>query len=278
MIHSISDCAVLHNGVRMPWLGLGVYKTQDGEEVEQAVKAAVEAGYRSIDTASLYHNERGVGKAIQACDIPREDLFITTKIWNSNQGYDSTLYAFEESLKKLGLEYLDLYLIHWPVKEKYKETWRAMEKLYKDGLVRAIGVSNFHVHHLEDLLTSAHIIPMVNQVEFHPRLTQKTLLIFCKEKGIQLEAWSPLMRGRLLDEPMLNNIARKHGKTPVQVILRWDLQHEVVTIPKSVHAERIVANADIFDFTLSDEEMRQIDALNRNERSGQDPDHFHFDF
>ncbi|MEZ2656820.1 aldo/keto reductase [Aneurinibacillus aneurinilyticus] len=278
MIHSISDCAVLHNGVRMPWLGLGVYKTQDGEEVEQAVKAAVEAGYRSIDTASLYHNERGVGKAIQACGIPREDLFITTKIWNSNQGYDSTLYAFEESLKKLGLEYLDLYLIHWPVKEKYKETWRAMEKLYKDGLVRAIGVSNFHVHHLEDLLTSAHIIPMVNQVEFHPRLTQKTLLIFCKEKGIQLEAWSPLMRGRLLDEPMLNNIARKHGKTPVQVILRWDLQHEVVTIPKSVHAERIVANADIFDFTLSDEEMRQIDALNRNERSGQDPDHFHFDF
>ncbi|ERI07649.1 aldo/keto reductase [Aneurinibacillus aneurinilyticus] len=278
MIHSISDCAVLHNGVRMPWLGLGVYKTQDGEEVEQAVKAAVEAGYRSIDTASLYHNERGVGKAIQACGIPREDLFITTKIWNSNQGYDSTLYAFEESLKKLGLEYLDLYLIHWPVKEKYKETWRAMEKLYKDGLVRAIGVSNFHVHHLEDLLTSAHIIPMVNQVEFHPRLTQKTLLIFCKEKGIQLEAWSPLMRGRLLDEPMLNNIARKHGKTPVQVILRWDLQHEVVTIPKSVHAERIAANADIFDFTLSDEEMRQIDALNRNERSGQDPDHFHFDF
>ncbi|MED0668748.1 aldo/keto reductase [Aneurinibacillus aneurinilyticus] len=277
-MHSISDCAVLHNGVRMPWLGLGVYKTQDGEEVEQAVKAAVEAGYRSIDTASLYHNERGVGKAIQACGIPREDLFITTKIWNSNQGYDSTLYAFEESLKKLGLEYLDLYLIHWPVKEKYKETWRAMEKLYKDGLVRAIGVSNFHVHHLEDLLTSAHIIPMVNQVEFHPRLTQKTLLIFCKEKGIQLEAWSPLMRGRLLDEPMLNNIARKHGKTPVQVILRWDLQHEVVTIPKSVHAERIVANADIFDFTLSDEEMRQIDALNRNERSGQDPDHFHFDF
>ncbi|MED0707202.1 aldo/keto reductase [Aneurinibacillus aneurinilyticus] len=277
-MHSISDCAVLHNGVRMPWLGLGVYKTQDGEEVEQAVKAAVEAGYRSIDTASLYHNERGVGKAIQACGIPREDLFITTKIWNSNQGYDSTLYAFEESLKKLGLEYLDLYLIHWPVKEKYKETWRAMEKLYKDGLVRAIGVSNFHVHHLEDLLTSAHIIPMVNQVEFHPRLTQKTLLIFCKEKGIQLEAWSPLMRGRLLDEPMLNNIARKHGKTPVQVILRWDLQHEVVTIPKSVHAERIAANADIFDFTLSDEEMRQIDALNRNERSGQDPDHFHFDF
>lgn len=278
MIHSISDCAVLHNGVRMPWLGLGVYKTQDGKEVEQAVKAAVEAGYRSIDTASLYHNERGVGKAIQACNIPREDLFITTKIWNSDQGYDSTLYAFEESLKKLGLEYLDLYLIHWPVKEKYKETWRAMEKLYKDGLVRAIGVSNFHVHHLEDLLTSARIVPMVNQVEFHPRLTQKTLLIFCKEKGIQLEAWSPLMRGRLLDEPTLNNIARKHGKTPVQVILRWDLQHEVVTIPKSVHAERIVANADIFDFILSDEEMRQIDALNRNERSGQDPDHFHFDF
>lgn len=278
MIHSISDYTVLHNGVRMPWLGLGVYKTQEGEEVEQAVKAAIEAGYRSIDTASLYHNERGVGKAIQACGIPREDLFITTKIWNSDQGYDSTLRAFEQSREKLGLEYLDLYLIHWPVKEKYKDTWRAMEKLYENGLVRAIGVSNFHVHHLEDLLTDARIVPMVNQVEFHPRLTQKDLLVFCKEKGIQLEAWSPLMRGRLLDETTLNDIARKHGKTPVQVILRWDLQHGVVTIPKSIHAERIVANADIFDFTLSKEEMERIDALNRNERSGQDPDHFHFDF
>ncbi|KIV53881.1 glyoxal reductase [Aneurinibacillus migulanus] len=277
-MHSISDYTVLHNGVHMPWLGLGVYKTQEGEEVEQAVKAAIEAGYRSIDTASLYHNERGVGKAIQTCGIPREDLFITTKIWNSDQGYDSTLRAFEQSREKLGLEYLDLYLIHWPVKEKYKDTWRAMEKLYENGLVRAIGVSNFHVHHLEDLLTDARIVPMVNQVEFHPRLTQKDLLVFCKKKGIQLEAWSPLMRGRLLDETTLNDIARKHGKTPVQVILRWDLQHGVVTIPKSVHAERIIANADIFDFTLSKEEMERIDALNRNERSGQDPDHFHFDF
>ncbi|WP_286885273.1 aldo/keto reductase [Aneurinibacillus sp. UBA3580] len=278
MIHSISDYTTLHNGVRMPWLGLGVYKTQEGEEVEQAVKAAIEIGYRSIDTAALYHNERGVGNAIKMCGVPREELFITTKVWNSHQGYDATLRAFEESRQKLGLEYLDLYLIHWPVKEKYKDTWRAFEKLYEDGLVRAIGVSNFHVHHLKDLLMDARIIPMVNQVEFHPRLTQKELLRFCKEKGIQMEAWSPLMRGRLLDDPVLNKIGRKYGKTPAQVILRWDLQHGVVTIPKSVHAERIAANADIFDFTLTDEEMNQIDGLNRNERSGQDPDNFQFDF
>ncbi|GEN36324.1 aldo/keto reductase [Aneurinibacillus danicus] len=278
MIHSISDYTTLHNGVRMPWLGLGVYKTQEGEEVEQAVKAAIEIGYRSIDTAALYHNERGVGNAIKMCGVPREELFITTKVWNSHQGYDATLRAFEESRQKLGLEYLDLYLIHWPVKEKYKDTWRAFEKLYEDGLVRAIGVSNFHVHHLKDLLMDARIIPMVNQVEFHPRLTQKELLRFCKEKGIQMEAWSPLMRGRLLDDPVLNEIGRKYGKTPAQVILRWDLQHGVVTIPKSVHAERIAANADIFDFTLTDEEMNQIDGLNRNERSGQDPDNFQFDF
>jgi diketogulonate reductase-like aldo/keto reductase len=176
------------------------------------------------------------------------------------------------------MEYIDLYLIHWPVKEKYKDTWRAFEKLYEEGLVRAIGVSNFHIHHLEDLLASARIVPMVNQVEFHPRLTQKNLLHYCKERNIQLEAWSPLMRGRLLDEPTLVEIGQKYGKTPAQVILRWDLQHGVVTIPKSVREERIIANADIFDFQLTSEEMERIDGLNRDERVGQNPDNFHFDF
>lgn len=277
MIRNISDCTILHNGVRMPWLGLGVYKTQEGTEVETAVQAAIDVGYRSIDTAALYYNEAGVGRAVQACGVPREDLFITTKVWNTNQGYESTLAAFEESRKKMGLSYLDLYLIHWPVKEKYKDTWRALEKLYEEGAVRAIGVCNFHVHHLEDLLADARIIPMVNQVEFHPRLTQKELLRFCRDKGIQLEAWSPLMRGRLLDDPVLTEIGEKYNKTTAQVIVRWDLQHEVVTIPKSVHPDRIAANADVFDFELTSEEMERIDALNRNERSGQDPDHFHFD-
>ncbi|MFT9846516.1 aldo/keto reductase [Aneurinibacillus sp. REN35] len=277
MITSIFDCTTLHNGVRMPWFGLGVYKSQDGEEVERAVQAAVKVGYRSIDTAALYYNEAGVGRAVQACGVSREELFITTKVWNTDQGYDSTLRAFEESRQKLGLDYLDLYLIHWPVKEKYKDTWRALETLYENGAIRAIGVCNFHVHHLEDLLSDARIVPMVNQVEFHPRLTQKDLLHFCKDKGIQLEAWSPLMRGRLLDDPVLTEIGRNYNKTAAQVILRWDLQHGVVTIPKSVHEERIAANADIFDFVLTSEEMERIDALNRNERSGQDPDHFHFD-
>lgn len=277
MINSIFDCTTLHNGVRMPWFGLGVYKSQEGEEVERAVQAAVKVGYRSIDTAALYYNEAGVGRAIQACGVSREELFITTKVWNTDQGYDSTLRAFEESRQKLGLDYLDLYLIHWPVKGKYKDTWRALETLYENGAVRAIGVCNFHVHHLEDLLSDVRIVPMVNQVEFHPRLTQKELLHFCKDKGIQLEAWSPLMRGRLLDDPVLTEIGRNYNKTAAQVILRWDLQHEVVTIPKSVHEERIAANADIFDFMLTSEEMGRIDALNCNERSGQDPDHFHFD-
>ncbi|MBN6189399.1 aldo/keto reductase [Aneurinibacillus sp. BA2021] len=277
MIRNISDCTILHNGVRMPWLGLGVYKTQEGTEVETAVQAAIDVGYRSIDTAALYYNEAGVGRAVQACGVPREELFITTKVWNTNQGYESTLAAFEESRKKMGLSYLDLYLIHWPVKEKYKDTWRALEKLYEEGAVRAIGVCNFHVHHLEDLLADARIVPMVNQVEFHPRLTQKELLRFCRDKGIQLEAWSPLMRGRLLDDPVLTEIGEKYNKTTAQVIVRWDLQHEVVTIPKSVHPDRISANADVFDFELTSEEMERIDALNRNERSGQDPDHFHFD-
>ncbi|MGG6431531.1 aldo/keto reductase [Anoxybacillus sp. D401a] len=274
---SLQDAATLHNGVHMPWLGLGVYKVQEGEEVIRSVRTALEVGYRHIDTAAFYENEEGVGRAIRESGIRREEVFVTTKVWNSHQGYESTLKAFNTSLKKLGFDYIDLYLVHWPVKEKYKETYKALEKLYKDGFVRAIGVSNFQIHHLEHILADCEIKPMVNQVEFHPRLTQKPLLAFCKQHHIQLEAWSPLMRGgELLNEPTLVNIAKKYNKTPAQVILRWDLQHEVVTIPKSVTPERIAQNANIFDFTLTKEEMDAIDALNENRRIGPDPDNFNF--
>jgi len=278
MINNLQDTTILHNGVKMPNFGLGVYKSQDGEEVINAIHYAVKAGYRSIDTASLYFNETGVGEAIKQCGLPREELFITTKVWNSDQGYESTLAAFEESMKKLDLEYLDLYLIHWPVKEKYKDTWRALEKLYKDGRVRAIGVSNFHQHHLEDLMSVAQVKPMVNQVELHPFLSQVELRAYCQSEGIAIEAWSPLARGRVLQDPTLAELAAKYNKSIPQIVLRWDLQHGIITIPKSVHEQRIIDNADIFDFELSVEDMKKIDSLNRNERTGQNPDNFHFDF
>lgn len=205
----------LNNGVKMPWLGFGVFKVQEGEEVVNSVKTAIEVGYRSIDTAAIYRNEEGVGKAIAESNVPREELFVTTKVWNGDQGYESTLAAFESSLNKLGLDYLDLYLIHWPVPSKglYVETWKALEKLYKDGRVRAIGVSNFNVNHLENLLANCEIKPMVNQVEYHPVFNQKELHDFCKEKEIQLEAWSPLMQGSLLNDPVLVDIGNKYNKS-----------------------------------------------------------------
>jgi diketogulonate reductase-like aldo/keto reductase len=275
MIRSISDCAVLHNGVRMPWLGLGVYKAKEGEEVVRAVRTALEAGYRSIDTAALYANEEGVGRAVRESGIPREELFITTKVWNTDQGYERTLAAFETSMRKLGLEVLDLYLVHWPVRGKYKDTWRALEKLYKEGRVRAIGVSNFQPHHLDDLLADAEIKPMVNQVELHPLLTQKPLIAYCREHGIQVEAWSPIIRGNL-DVPLLLELAARYGKTPAQIVLRWHLQNGVIAIPKSVTPERIRENADMFDFELTAEDMQAIDSLNENRRLGPDPDNFDF--
>lgn len=272
---AFSEAFTLSNGVRMPKLGLGVYKMNEGDETISAVKHAIRMGYRSIDTAALYGNEEGVGRGIQESGLPREELFITTKVWNANQGYETTLQAFDESRRKLGLDYLDLYLIHWPVKGKYKETWKAIEKLYKDGQIRAIGVCNFQIHHLQDLLGDCEIVPMVNQVEFHPRLTQKDLLAFCKEKGIQLEAWSPLMRGDM-DMPLLRELAEKYKKTPAQIVLRWDLQNEVATIPKTVTPHRMEENASIFDFELSFEDMAKIDELNENKRFGPDPDNFNF--
>lgn len=271
----IADGAVLANGVVKPWLGLGVYKADDGTEVEQAIHMALEAGYRSIDTAAVYENEAGVGKAIRDSKIPREEIFVTTKVWNTEQGYESTLQAFDTSLKRLGLDYIDLYLVHWPVPGKYKETWRALETLYKNGLVRSIGVSNFHIHHLEDLLSVCEVKPMLNQIEMHPYLIQKELRQYCEQHGIYVEAWRPLMRGNL-EVPQLQELAERYQKTPAQIVLRWDLQHKVLVIPKSVRKERIIENAGLFDFELTDEDMAMLDGLNRNQRFGPDPDHFDY--
>lgn len=275
-MNHIQSMVTLSNGKQMPWLGLGVYKMSEGQEVIASIEAAIRNGYRSIDTASLYQNEEGVGQAIKASGISREELFITTKVWNSDQGYDSTLKAFDTSMSKLGLDYLDLYLIHWPVKGKYKETWKALEQLHKDGRVHSIGVSNFQIHHLEDLLVDTEVRPVVNQVELHPLLSQLELREYCKSQGIQIEAWSPLAQGKLLDNEVLKAIGAKYGKSTAQVIIRWDLQHGIVTIPKSSNPERIVENANVFDFELTAEEMKQIDSLNQDQRVGPDPDNFDF--
>lgn len=272
MLTNLKETVTLHNGVKMPRLGLGVFKVSEGEEVVESVKAAIRNGYISIDTAAIYKNEEGVGQAIKESGIAREELFVTSKVWNSEQGYETTLQAFETSLNLLGLDYLDLYLIHWPGVDKYKDTWKALEKLYKDGRVRAIGVSNFQIHHLQDLMSDCDIKPMVNQVEFHPHLTQKELLAFCKNEGIQMEAWSPLKQGQLLEEPVLTKIAHKYNKSVAQVILRWDLQNDVVTIPKSIKENRIIENANIFDFELTQGDMENIDALNQDSRAGSHPD------
>ncbi|MDN9010631.1 aldo/keto reductase [Brevibacillus laterosporus] len=272
----IADGATLANGVIKPWLGLGVYKADDGAEVEQAIRLAFEAGYRSVDTAAIYENEAGVGKAIRDSKILREEIFVTTKVWNTEQGYESTLQAFDASLQKLGLDYIDLYLVHWPVPGKYKETWRALETLYKKGLVRSIGVSNFHIHHLEDLLSVCEVKPMLNQIEMHPYLIQKELRQYCEQRGIYVEAWRPLMRGNL-EVPLLQEMAERYQKTPAQIVLRWDLQHNVLVIPKSVKKERIIENAGLFDFELTAADMALLDGLNRNQRFGPDPDHFDYE-
>ncbi|WP_062109818.1 aldo/keto reductase [Bacillus niameyensis] len=277
---SLQNTTTLHNGVKMPWLGLGVFKVEEGPELVNAVKFAIKHGYRSIDTAAIYENEAGVGQAIREgikeAGISREDLFITSKVWNSDLGYESTIAAYETSLNKLGLDYLDLYLIHWPVENKYKEAWRALETLYKEGKVKAIGVSNFQVHHLQDLMNDAKVKPMVNQVEYHPRLTQKEVQAFCKNNDIQLEAWSPLMQGQLINHPILMEIAKKYNKTVPQIIIRWDIQNGVITIPKSTKEHRIIENSSVFDFNLLEEDMERINGLNQDHRVGPDPDNFDF--
>ncbi|WP_236293392.1 aldo/keto reductase [Paenibacillus allorhizoplanae] len=280
MNNNLQAETTLHNGVTMPWLGLGVFKVEDGPEVVHAVKAAMKIGYRSIDTAAIYGNESSVGQGIRegmaAHGLTRDQLFVTSKVWNADLGYESTIAAYEASLEKLGLDYLDLYLIHWPVQGKYVEAWRALETLYKEGRVKAIGVSNFQIHHLEDVMAAGSIKPMVNQVELHPLLAQTDVHDFCKEHGIQLEAWSPLMQGQLLDNPTLKALAERHGKSIAQVILRWDLQRGIVTIPKSTKEHRILENGSIFDFELTNEDMAAIDSMNQNLRVGPDPDNFDF--
>ncbi|MGD1945978.1 MAG: aldo/keto reductase [Croceivirga sp.] len=275
-ITNLQGTFTLNNGVKMPYFGLGVYLSKDGQEVINAIKWAVEAGYRHIDTASVYQNEEGVGLGGKQCGIAREELFVVSKVWNADQGYDSTLKAFDASLKRLDMEYLDLYLIHWPVAGKYKDTWRAFEQLYADGRVKAIGVSNFMQHHLEDVMSQANVTPMVNQMEFHPFLVQQDLLDFCTKNTIQYEAWSPMMQGKIFNMVEFKALAEKYDKSIAQIVLRWDVQKGVVTIPKSVKKERIVANANIFDFQLSDEDMQLLDRLHRGQRFGPDPDNFDF--
>lgn len=271
---NLQTTKTLNNGVEIPLLGLGVYTPRHNNEVQQAVEWALEAGCRLIDTASIYGNEREVGAAIRASGIPREEIFITTKVWNDDEGYDTTFRAYDLSLAKLGTNYADLYLIHWPIREKRLDTWRALEQLYADGRVRAIGVSNYYVPHLDELFSIANITPAVNQFEFSPYCHPAETLYYCQEKGIQPEGYAPLVRGQKSDDPRLKAIAIAHGKSTFQVLVRWSLQHGVVTIPKSVKRDRIHENFDVFDFELTPNEMAQMDTWHDDTRVAWNPMEF----
>ena len=277
----------LNNGITIPQLGLGVWQAQDGDEVEKAVTAAISAGYRSFDTAAVYGNEAGVGQAIAKSSVDRKELFITSKVWNSDQGYESTLKAFHHSLKLLGLDYIDMYLIHWPMPKtaKYLETWKAMEELYNAGKIKVIGVCNFQIPHLQNLIRHAKVLPALNQIELHPYFPQLKLRQFCKDNGIAIESWSPIGGSGgagarasaeipLLLQPDLVSIGKTYGKTPAQIVIRWHLQHDLIVIPKSVHEDRIKENIDVFDFHLSVHDMESIDALETGVRGGPNPDEF----
>ncbi|MGW3181840.1 aldo/keto reductase [Kitasatospora sp. NPDC001119] len=265
----------LNNGVEIPQLGFGVFQVPD-DQTTAAVAAALEAGYRSIDTAAIYGNETGVGRALAASGVAREDLFVTTKLWNADQGYDATLRAFDASLAKLGLDHVDLYLIHWPTpaRDLYLDTWRALERLVEEGRIRAAGVSNFQPAHLQRLLDTSALVPAVNQVELHPGLQQAELRAFHAEHGIATEAWSPLAQGAVLDDPAITAIAARTGKSPAQVVLRWHLQLGNIVIPKSVTPARIRQNLDVFDFELTEQDMAAVAAGDRDLRTGPHPDQF----
>ncbi|MDB5184158.1 MAG: glyoxal reductase [Candidatus Saccharibacteria bacterium] len=269
---------LLNDSYTMPQIGLGVWQAKNGEEVQHAVHAAIDNGYRLIDTAALYANEDGVGEAIASSGVPREEIFLTTKLWNADHGYDNALRAFDASLERLGTEYVDLYLIHWPVPQtdKYVETWHALEEIKKSGRAKSIGVCNFPIPELERLIAESDTVPAINQIELHPRLQQQELRDYCASKGIHVESWSPIggTGGDLLDDPILVEIAKKHTKSSAQVVIRWHIQLGLIVIPKSVHPDRIAQNIDVFDFSLSDDDMTQIASLNTNTRRGPDPSVF----
>jgi diketogulonate reductase-like aldo/keto reductase len=261
----------LNNGVDIPRIGLGVYQSARGAETRTAVREALRVGYRHIDTARIYGNEQDVGGAVRESELPRAEVFVTTKLWNEDQGYDSALRAFDASLKRLGVEYIDLYLLHWPVRRKRLESWRALERLLGDGRVRAIGVSNFMVRHLDELLTHAKVVPAVNQIELSPFLQQRDVRSACEKHGIAVEAYSPLTRGVRLRHPAVVGVAERLEKSPAQVLLRWGLQHGFIVLPKSTHAARIAENAAVFDFELSPQDMSRLDALEEGLVTGWDP-------
>jgi methylglyoxal/glyoxal reductase len=269
MSFTIQSCITLNNGVEIPRLGLGVYQSPPGRITRCVIRYALKIGYRHIDTAYIYGNESDVGKAVHESGLQREEVLITTKLWNTRDvGYGSALHSCEDSLRRLGLTYVDLYLIHWPVQgigNNTIEIWKAMVNLLREGKARAIGVSNFAIDDLKQILNNSDVVPAVNQVEFHPFLYQKDLLSFCKENGIQLEAYSPLTRGKRLNHPSIMNVAKKYdNKTPAQILIRWSLQHNLVVIPKSAHEERILENSQVFGFELRDEDMKHLDSLNEN--------------
>ncbi|MED1738599.1 aldo/keto reductase [Bacillus swezeyi] len=274
----MDNAKVLNNNVVIPSIGIGFWQVRSKKQVVTTLSHAYETGYRLIDTASAYGNEKEIGEIIKKLGIPREELFITTKLWNSDQGYQSTLQAFKKSLKNLQLDYLDLYLIHWAVQDKYLDSWRAMEKLYNEGYIRAIGVCNFQISHLNHLISNCNVVPTINQIEYHPYLVQNNLHDYCLNKNIQVEAWSPLGQGQLLNDCSLQALAEKYNKSVAQVILKWHMHKGVIPIPKSSNPERIKENFNVFDFSLSDEDIVMINKLNENRRFGPHPEHFHLIF
>ena len=273
---NLSSRIKLNNGVEIPYFGLGTFQLKEGEEAYNAVKWAIEAGYKHIDTAMIYENEVSVGKAIKDSGIARDEIFVTTKLWNEDMRQDNQLNAIDDSLKRLGLDYVDLYLIHWPVPGKYVESWKKMEEIYKSGKVKAVGVSNFNIRHIKDIMAVSDLVPAINQSECSPELTQVELVDYCKKLGIVFEPWSPLGKGELLTLPEITAMGQKYGKTPAQIALRWALQMEFVSIPKSSQKSRIIENANIFDFELNEVDMKGLSALNKDKRVGPDPEDFDF--